>query len=120
METDAQGITRRNFLKNSVTAAAGTSMAVDTIGAPSIQSMRGANEKVRIGFIGVGNRGTQLLEGFLAQADCQVAALCDVYEPYLIQEGFIKRTPRGREATPLACDHLGKQRPADSQPGLFP
>ncbi len=31
----------------------------------------------------------------------------DVYEPYLVQEGFIKRTSRGREATPLAYAHLG-------------
>ena len=35
----------------------------------------------------------------------------DVYEPYLIQEGFIKRTPRGREATPLAYTHLGLEVP---------
>lgn len=32
----------------------------------------------------------------------------DVYEPYLIKEGFIKRTPRGREVTELAYHHLGK------------
>ena len=32
----------------------------------------------------------------------------DVYEPYLIKEGFIKRTPRGREVTELAYKHLGK------------
>ena len=32
----------------------------------------------------------------------------DVYEPYLIMEGFIKRTPRGREVTELAYHHLGK------------
>ncbi|MEG2755431.1 MAG: Holliday junction branch migration DNA helicase RuvB, partial [Mucinivorans sp.] len=31
----------------------------------------------------------------------------EVYEPFLIQEGFLKRTPRGREATPLAYTHLG-------------
>lgn len=31
----------------------------------------------------------------------------DMYEPYLIQKGFIKRTPRGRIATPLAYDHFG-------------
>jgi Holliday junction DNA helicase RuvB len=31
----------------------------------------------------------------------------EVYEPFLIQEGFIKRTPRGREVTPLAYTHLG-------------
>lgn len=34
----------------------------------------------------------------------------EVYEPYLIKEGFIKRTPRGREATDLAYSHLGKPR----------
>jgi len=32
----------------------------------------------------------------------------DVYEPYLIKEGFLKRTPRGREVTDLAYKHLGK------------
>lgn len=32
----------------------------------------------------------------------------EVYEPFLIKEGFIKRTPRGREATELAYKHLGK------------
>jgi Holliday junction DNA helicase RuvB len=31
----------------------------------------------------------------------------DVYEPFLVQEGFIQRTPRGRVATPLAFSHLG-------------
>ena len=34
----------------------------------------------------------------------------DVYEPFLIMEGFIKRTPRGREATELAYRHLGRSR----------
>ncbi|MCM1519536.1 MAG: Holliday junction branch migration DNA helicase RuvB [Lachnoclostridium sp.] len=34
----------------------------------------------------------------------------DVYEPFLIKEGFINRTPRGREVTPLAFSHLGLQR----------
>lgn len=32
----------------------------------------------------------------------------EVYEPFLIKEGFIKRTPRGREATPMAYKHLGR------------
>jgi Holliday junction DNA helicase RuvB len=32
----------------------------------------------------------------------------EVYEPFLIQEGFLKRTPRGREATSKAYEHLGK------------
>ncbi len=37
----------------------------------------------------------------------------EVYEPYLIKEGFIKRTPRGREVTDLAYSHLGRQRNPD-------
>ncbi|MDE6527342.1 MAG: Holliday junction branch migration DNA helicase RuvB, partial [Muribaculaceae bacterium] len=41
----------------------------------------------------------------------------EVYEPYLIKEGFIKRTPRGREVTPLAYEHLGESRTDDF--GLF-
>ena len=35
----------------------------------------------------------------------------DVYEPYLLQEGLIKRTPRGRAATPAAFEHLGLEPP---------
>jgi Holliday junction DNA helicase RuvB len=44
----------------------------------------------------------------------------EVYEPYLIQEGFLKRTPRGREATQLAYDHLKvPMRSKPQQPSLF-
>lgn len=39
----------------------------------------------------------------------------EVYEPYLIKEGFLKRTPRGREATALAYNHLGKQKLPEQQ-----
>ena len=42
----------------------------------------------------------------------------EVYEPFLIQEGFLVRTPRGREATPLAYAHLGKTK-SSNQKGLF-
>ena len=43
----------------------------------------------------------------------------EVYEPYLIKEGFLRRTPRGREVTPLAYAHLGARRSApDGQQGL--
>ena len=42
----------------------------------------------------------------------------EVYEPFLIKEGFIKRTPRGREVTQLAYDHLGAKRGGDDL-GLF-
>ncbi|MEM1002926.1 MAG: Holliday junction branch migration DNA helicase RuvB [Bacteroidota bacterium] len=42
----------------------------------------------------------------------------EVYEPFLIQQGFIMRTPRGREVTELAYKHLGKIR-GTTQGGLF-
>ena len=42
----------------------------------------------------------------------------EVYEPFLIQQGFIMRTPRGREATELAFKHLNKEFKS-SQKGLF-
>lgn len=42
----------------------------------------------------------------------------EVYEPFLIKEGFVKRTPRGREATPLAYSHLGRSR-SSQQGNLF-
>jgi Holliday junction DNA helicase RuvB len=40
----------------------------------------------------------------------------DVYEPFLIKEGFIKRTPRGREVTELAYIHLGREMYAPPTP----
>ena len=42
----------------------------------------------------------------------------EVYEPFLIKEGFLKRTPRGRVVTPLAYHHFGRQ-PGASQSTLF-
>ncbi|HEY2636452.1 MAG TPA: Holliday junction branch migration DNA helicase RuvB [Solirubrobacteraceae bacterium] len=42
----------------------------------------------------------------------------DVYEPYLLQRGLLERTPRGRQATRRAWEHLGLEPPAPS-PGLF-
>ena len=43
----------------------------------------------------------------------------DVYEPYLLQRGFLKRTPRGRVATAAAFAHLGLERPAGEAASLF-
>ena len=83
MSADPSKTTRRKFLRKSTMATAGMALGLNLIGAPGIRSVRGANERIRVGFIGVGNRGTQLLQGFMAQDDVEVAALCDVYEPYL-------------------------------------
>jgi len=43
----------------------------------------------------------------------------DVYEPYLLQRGFLQRTPRGRVATARAYSHLGLTPPAPGADGLF-
>ena len=42
----------------------------------------------------------------------------EVYEPYLIQEGYLKRSPQGRIATPLCYERFGLKPPA-SQPNLL-
>jgi len=46
-------------------------------------------------------------------------AIEDLYEPYLLQEGYLNRTPRGRVATRLAYEHLERPVPARNQEELF-
>ena len=48
----------------------------------------------------------------------QAGTIEEVYEPYLIMEGYLMRTPRGRQVTELAYRHLGKVKPLD-QGNLF-
>jgi holliday junction DNA helicase RuvB len=43
----------------------------------------------------------------------------DVYEPYLIQEGFLDRTPRGRQATKLSYEYFGRKKPSGGQGRLL-
>ncbi len=43
----------------------------------------------------------------------------EIYEPYLIQEGYLARTPRGRQATPRAFDLVGKVEKESTRPKLF-
>ncbi|MDP2735786.1 MAG: Holliday junction DNA helicase RuvB C-terminal domain-containing protein, partial [bacterium] len=52
--------------------------------------------------------GIQALAAMVAE---EQEAILDVYEPYLLQLGFLERTPRGRVATSLAYEHLGIPRP---------
>lgn len=56
-------------------------------------------EKFNGGPVGVGTIATSVSE--------EAGTIEEVYEPFLIKEGFLKRTPRGREATDLAYSHLG-------------
>jgi Holliday junction DNA helicase RuvB len=58
---------------------------------------------------GGGPVGIETLSAAIAE---EKDTLEDVYEPYLIQEGYLNRTPRGRVATPRAYAHFGRQEPA--------
>ena len=51
------------------------------------------------------------LETLAASIGEETATIEDVYEPYLMQLGYLKRTPRGRVATALAYRHLGRSAP---------
>jgi len=60
------------------------------------------------------------LSNLAAAVSEETDTLEEVYEPYLIQEGFLERTPRGRRATDLAYRHFGRRRDdRDDQPRLF-
>ncbi len=75
----ADSFNRRDFTRATLaTTAVGAMPAVARAG-----RILGANDRVRIGCIGVGNRGIQVLDAFCSHPDAQVVALADVYEPYL-------------------------------------
>jgi len=67
--------TRRDFTKTLVLAGATTALGA--------MRASGANERVRLGLIGVGNRGDQVLDAFLKQPDAEVAAICDLSQAYM-------------------------------------
>ncbi len=80
-----------------------------------------ALDKLEIDDLGLDNTDKKILETMIhkyagkpvgvetlaATINEEVETLEDVYEPYLMQIGFLARTPRGRMATPLAYEHLG-------------
>ena len=74
-------ISRRTFTK----AAAGVAAATAFQSSASYARVIGANDKVRVGFLGTANRGRQVLDGFVKQPDMEVAALCDVDQTVLNQ-----------------------------------
>jgi len=68
-------MTRRTFTRTLALASATTAL--------SSPRALGANDRVRLGFIGLGNRGDQVLDAFLAHPDAEVVALCDLSQAYL-------------------------------------
>lgn len=77
---------RREFITTSLAATAGVSIGLHTFSSAQAARVFGANDKIRMGFIGVGNRGSQLLNLFMNQPDVEITALCDVYQPYLVRD----------------------------------
>jgi predicted dehydrogenase len=67
--------TRRDFTKSVIMAGATTALGA--------ARAADANERVRLGFIGLGNRGDQVLDAFLSQPDAEVVALCDLSPAYM-------------------------------------
>jgi Holliday junction DNA helicase RuvB len=89
---------------------------IDELGLDDVDHkiLRTIVEKFRGGPVG--------LETIAASISEEADTVMDVYEPYLLQLGFLQRTPRGREATRRAYEHLGLTSPgkaSDSQPPLF-
>jgi Holliday junction DNA helicase RuvB len=87
-------------------------LGVDTLGLDDVDHklLRTIVEKFNGGPVGLDTIAASISE----EAD----TIMDVYEPYLLQLGFLERTPRGRLATPLAYEHLGlpcNRRPAPQQ-----
>ncbi|MGI6456062.1 MAG: Gfo/Idh/MocA family protein [bacterium] len=95
---------RRSFLKHSGAALTGVAMMSN---APAVLGAQSPNESISVGFIGVGNRGSQLLNSFLKMEDARIAAFSDAYEPYLnrafdqvdrqLRDELGGRVPRMRE-----------------------
>lgn len=71
-------MTRRRFVK------AGATISLGLAASRAVNAM-GANDRIRLGFIGVGGRGKGLLKTFLRHSDAEVVAVCDVYEPHARQ-----------------------------------
>src|SRR5262249_6604029 len=71
-------ITRRDFTKSATVTATGLAAT-----ALSASRVLGANDRIHLGFIGLGNRGDQVLDAFLTHKDCEVTAISDIYQPYL-------------------------------------
>lgn len=92
----ADGVTTRE-----VAIEALAKLEVDAIGLDDV------DRKVLHTIIDKFNGGPVGLETIAASISEESDTIMDVYEPYLLQLGFLDRTPRGRVATPLAYQHLG-------------
>jgi len=89
------------IVTEAVAKAALSKLEVDAIGLDEV------DHKVLHTIIDKFNGGPVGLDTIAASISEESDTITDVYEPYLMQLGFLERTPRGRLATPLAYEHLG-------------
>ena len=101
----ARCVTRRDFTRAALSAAA-AGVAVPVVARAG--KVIGANDRVRIGLIGMGYRGVQDLFAFGAHKDAEIATLCDVYEPYLNGQ-FDKIHPNFKKLGYVVPTLLGSQ-----------
>jgi len=78
--------TRREFIVKTGLVTAGAAFSATSLTAASYNRIMGSNEKINMGFIGLGNRGSQLLNIFMKQPDARIVAFNDVYEPYMTRD----------------------------------
>ena len=76
-------LNRRQFTKASAAAAVAASLSSVPGRALAKGKVLGSNDTIRVGFVGVGNRGSQLMDAFAEQKDCEFVGFADVNEPYL-------------------------------------
>ena len=88
-------------------------MGIDELG------LDGVDRNIILSMIDKFNGGPVGLNTVATAVGEEAGTIEEVYEPFLIKEGFLKRTPRGREATPLAYQHLGFTHPRDGEASLF-
>ena len=102
----AGGVITRNVADQALTA-----LEIDHLGLDAIdhRMLRSIMENYRGGPVG--------LETLAATINEEAVTLEDVYEPYLMQLGFLTRTPRGRCVTPKAYQHLGLPMPGGAGGG---
>jgi len=82
-------------------------LSIDALGLDKV------DKKILLTIIEKFNGGPVGLDTLAAMISEDPLTLEDVYEPYLLQLGFIDRTPRGRICTPAAYQHFGKIPPND-------
>jgi predicted dehydrogenase len=78
--------TRREFIAKTGLVTAAVALGAPGLNAASYNRIIGANDRVNMGFVGIGNRGSQLLGLFMKNPDVRISAFCDTYEPYLMRD----------------------------------